>query len=126
MQVSSNKPQNSQQHSPPDYTVTANVSSGTQVWSHYYASLPSVRNTVILLKVLDSHCAPFPASIMFNYSPLEPPEAAIIRFGIAALECLFDLCVVLDCMSEYMRAVCIMSCQYNSAPKPVRQLVMHL
>lgn len=37
----------------------AAVSSGTQVWPHYYASLPSARNTMILLKVLDSPCAPF-------------------------------------------------------------------
>lgn len=59
VRVSNNKSSKPQKRSPPHHAVSADVSSGTQVWSHYYASLPSVRNTMILLKVLDSLCAPF-------------------------------------------------------------------
>lgn len=43
VRVSNNKSWKPQTRPPPHYTVTADVSSGTQVWSHYYASLPSVR-----------------------------------------------------------------------------------
>lgn len=73
MRVSGNKSSKPQQHPPPHYTVTADVSSGTQVWSCYYASLPSVRSTMILLKVSDSWLRPvLPVqlcSIILNRSP---------------------------------------------------------
>ena len=52
---------------PPYYPVGSAVSAGTQVWSCYYASLPSARNTMIKLKVSDRRCAPFSR---FNYVQL--------------------------------------------------------
>lgn len=52
---------------PPYYPVGSDASAGTQVWSCYYASLPSARNTMIKLKVSDSRCAPFSR---FNYVQL--------------------------------------------------------
>lgn len=52
---------------PPYYPVGSDASAGTQVWSCYYASLPSARNTMIKLKVSDSCCAPFSR---FNYVQL--------------------------------------------------------
>ncbi len=57
-------------------TVLADVSSGTQVWSYYYASLLTVSNATTLLKVSDRRRAPLPGLIMFNYSQPEPPDAA--------------------------------------------------
>lgn len=57
-----------QQRSPPPITpVMSHVSSGTQVCSCYYGSLPSARSMGILLKVLDGSWAPFSR---FNYVQL--------------------------------------------------------
>lgn len=55
---------------PPHYSVLAAVSSGTRVWPHYYASLPSARNTMILLKVWDGPCAPF-FTLQFHRVPFQ-------------------------------------------------------
>lgn len=74
MRVSGNKSWKPQQRPPPYYAVMAHVSSGTQMWSYYYASLPSARNAVILLKVLDSRHAPFSC---LNYVQLFSAEAPL-------------------------------------------------
>lgn len=90
--VSGNKWREPQQRPPPCVTVTARVSPGTQVWLRYYASLPSMRNGVILLKVLDSCCAPMfllqLPSIILNRSPTVLQPGSELLFW----ECCCDLC----------------------------------
>ena len=108
MKVSSNTSSKPQQHPPDVHMAVAHVSSGTQVWSHYYASLISERSTVIF-RVFDS--APFS---WFNYIKLFSTWAhrCCSRWGSC---CCFRLLVWLDIirLRAGQRRGPAMSCDWN-------------